>query len=222
MAEYKKEIAAGSVLALAVVIILASAVLYLPLGLGQTTSLSSTSSSGQSGENGPAKISLGSLPYLTVSPQNRTFSVPLEVRASVPVSLGYDAAGSYDSGGSYAVLFSNGTVWMYSENCFSGINGTSSGGWPAGTDICSFAADNYLPENGAITNLSVNLSASGTWVTLNPTTLPSGFNGNITLTIHIGLPPGVYSLYLALDVAMNGGTPGSWALAPAPLVVLKG
>lgn len=200
------------------VLVAASAVLYLHFGPEQATIASSTSSSVQGGGGSPANFYPGSLPFLTVSPENRTFSISLEVTTLVPVSLGYDAASSY------AVEFSNGTLWVYSPECNSGVNNStsSSGGWPPGTDICSFAADNYLPENGRITNPSVNLTASGTWVTVNPTNLPSNFSGNITLTIHVGLPPGTYSLYVALDVGISGGAPSPWAIPPAPLVVLSG
>lgn len=162
----------------------------------------------------PTNFVFGPLPFLTVTPSNRTFSLSLHVGAHIAASVSYNATSSY------AVGFSNGTVWMYSPTCYAGINGTSVGGWPSGSDICSFAADNYLPENGQITNPSVNLISGGTLGAVSPASVPAGFSGNVTLTLHIGLPPGVYSLYLVIDVATNGIGSGPWALSPAPLVVL--
>ena len=211
MAEYKKEIAFGSVAAIVVVAVLVSAVVYLPLGFSATKSQSTSTSSEF---EMPTNFAFGSLPYLTATPANNTFSIPLDVGAHIPASI------SYNSTGSYAISFSSGTKWVYSPTCFAGINGTSVGGWPSGTDICSFAADNYLPEDGQIDNPSVNLIPSGTLGAISPASVPADFNGNVTLTLHIGLPPGVYSLYLVVDVVTNGVGAGPWNLSPAPLVIL--
>jgi hypothetical protein len=228
MTEYGKEIAVGSVVAIVAVAILAAAVIYGPLGLGTSSKVGSTTtsqsislltttsqSSSSSGFGIPTNFVFGSLPYLTVTPANSTFSIPLHVGAHIPASI------SYNSTGSYAVSFSNGTEWVYSQTCYAGINGTSAGGWPSGSDICSFAADNYLPENGQIVNSSVNLISSGTLGAVSPASVPADFSGNVTLTLHVGLPPGVYSLYLVIDVVTNGVGSGPWNLSPLPLVVLK-
>jgi hypothetical protein len=180
-----------------------------------TTFLSSaTISTGNQG--GPSQFGFGSLPFLTVGPENRTFSIPLEVGATPAATL------SFELNASHAIRFSNGTQWVYSPQGVcnpGGGNGTStSAGWPPGTDICSYMADNYLPENGHI-NASVNLVPSQTIASIVPQSVQAGFNGNVTIMLHIGLPPGVYSLYVALLVTSDGSS-NSWDLAPAPLVVL--
>jgi hypothetical protein len=210
LAEYKREIVLRTILGVVVVLLLALAVVVFASGNeGFLPSPVTTTPE----EKGFAPIGFGSVPYLAVS-SGSTLSVQVEVTAQDSVSLDYNASDSY------AIAFSNGTRWVYSSSCnpmenMSDLVRNST----TGTDICSFAADNYLPENGIVVNPMVNLTTSNTTISVSPSNITSRFNGNIILSLRIGLPPGVYSLDIFLDVRSNGGAPISWSLGPSPLVV---
>lgn len=224
MAEYKKEIAFGSVLAILVVMALASAVIYLPLGQPNSSSNGRTLVTTQ---EVPSNFSVsGEIPYLVVSPQNNTFVLTYSVTA-----YNYSLNLSYDQAYSYAVQYSNGTQWLStSRPCQTGgtnsVPSSNTSSYTSTTAMattgipCGSSNGEWYPVNGTVILPHLDISASYVQLSIQPTSVPAHATQQIQVRVSIEMHPGMYAINLAMDIQAQGSSrPVQYLLGYMPLIV---
>ena len=217
MSEYKKEIAALTIVAVLVAVGLAVGINTMSSTLS-TSAISLPTTSITSSPTTSATVTTQTLflgttqqdvfsatesnPLLVITPQNRTFVVTYDVMAKSPTVLSFNASQSY------AIVYTNGTNWVsYSEPCSSQT--TSSVGGNAGGQMVNVISkvpcgqppgSGWAAVNGSIAYRETPLTQGDAQVSIEPVTITANQAQTLRITVTLGLKPGVYSLGLVINV----------------------
>lgn len=167
----------------------------------------------------------GEIPYLVITPQNRTFTLTYTVTA-----YNYTLNLSYDQAYSYAVQYSNGTQWLStSRPCQTGGIGSvpsTNTTYTTTTVItstviaCGSPNAEWYPVNGTVISPNLGVNASNVQLSIQPTSIPAHATQQIQVKISILMHPGVYAINLGLDIQLPGSSrPVQYLLGYTPLIV---
>ena len=179
-------------------------------------------------------------PYLLVTPNNHTFTVPFNV-----TTRNYSIGLTYSQAESYAWLFSNNTQWASSaRSCESTtsatatrvstttatittVTTTTTTGPPILTHISQVPCGDFPGEwwalNGTLISQNVAIAPDDVQMTIQPSSIPAHYTGGFSVTLNIQMPPGNYGVFLAVNIQEpdnpNFGTALLYILYYMPVVV---
>jgi hypothetical protein len=194
---------------------------------------------------------LGQEPFLMVTPTNHTFSVPFDV-----TTQNYSINLTYSPEDSYAWLFSNGTQWASSARTCPPVTTTTltgggaytvtttgvytvtatsvnppSGSPPILTHISQVPCGEAPPGewwalNGTLISQHVAISPSEVQMTIQPSSFPAHYTGQMSVNLNIQMPTGDYGLFLAVHIQEpnnpNFATALLYILYYMPVIVQSG